>query len=538
MIERQPLLVTAARITTLDGPDAEAMALIGDRILAVGSLADLRDRFAAARIVDLGGHYIVPGFNDAHCHPSVTAETRLRLDVSPATTADVDALTTRIAQRAATVADGEWIFAAGYHPQRMPGADPRLTRDLLDRISMTKPIAVVLFNWHTAVVNSAALRLLGIDDGTADPVGGEFGRDHAGRLDGWLFEQAFLNPYFSGSGRTPWIPELDDEQLTGALLAENEYLHSVGITSYTDAIVTPQVWRIYEIARSAGTLTPRVGMLLWNTYFDSAEQLGLRSGFGDERLRFVGVKAMYDGGLFGGTCLCRHPYAAGTGADNGIRLVDRAEFADLVRRVHDSGSRICVHANGDRAVSEVLDAIEAARAANPGNRINHRIEHCSMVDAELLHRIRAADATPVPFSGGIRQHAPQLVRYYGADRATGILPHRAFLDTGITVAGSSDYPTTPAEPLAAIESLLTRASAADGTVLGPEHRISVREALELYTIGSAAATGESHLKGTLTPGMLADFTVLDTDIVAHPDRIGAASVAQTWVGGTPVWSRE
>ncbi|MEU4842470.1 amidohydrolase [Nocardia testacea] len=533
----KPRIVVARKVTTLDGDDAEAFVTVGDRIHAVGSISELRSRFVDADILDLGEAYIVPGFNDAHCHPSVTSETRLRLDVSPGAVQTLDELIARVKDRAASVDDGEWVFAAGYNPNRMPKSDPKLTRDILDRISKTKPIAIVLFNWHIAVVNTPALELLKVDDHTPDPVGGEFGRDHAGRLDGWLFEQAFLNPYWSGTGWEPWVPDLSQDQLVAALEKENEYLHSTGITTYCDAIVTPRVWRTYEQARSAGRLTPRVGMLLWSTFFDSAEELGIRSGFGDDHLRFIGVKTMYDGALFGGTCLCKQSYPAGNGGENGIQLVDKKDFGRLVQRVHDSGSRICVHANGDRAVSEVIDAIEIARYANPGVDINHRIEHCSMVDSGLLERISAANITPVPFSGAIRQHGAQLVKFYGQQRASEVAPHRKFLDAGITVGGSSDYPTTPVEPLLAIESMVTRTCALDGEVLGDDQRLSVREALWTYTVGSAAASGESHLKGRIRPGQLADFTVLDTDIVDRPEAIGTASVLQTWVGGSQVWNR-
>ncbi|WP_439681239.1 amidohydrolase [Embleya sp. MST-111070] len=523
----------ARRIVTFDR-DAEAFATLGERVIDTGTLADLRYRFPLAEIVDLGDRLVVPGFNDAHCHPSVTAETRLRLDVSPAAVKDVEDLRRVLSARAAATPEGGWIFAAGFNPAGSAGS--RIDRNFLDAISTRHPIVVVLFNWHIAVVNSMALESTGLTDASEAPVGGELGFDTAGRLDGWLYEQAFLEPYWSGTGRPPWVPEPDQDSLMDALVEENNLLHSVGITSYCDAIVTPRVWRTYQATRDAGRLTARVGMLLWSTYFDTAEELGLGAGFGDDRLRFLGIKAMYDGALSGGTCLCSTPYASATDGRNGIQLVDERAFADLVGAVHAKGMRIAVHANGDRAISEVLDAIEAAQAASPGAGLNHRIEHCSMVDDQLLERIRAAGVTPVPFSGSIRQHGPQLVGFYGADRAATILPHRSFLDAGIVVGGSSDYPTTPIAPLTAIASMTTRATA-EGQVIGADQRISVLEALELYSVGSAHACGEGDHKGRLAPGYLADFTVLDTDIItAGPEGVSEANVLSTWVGAERVWS--
>lgn len=524
----------ARRIVTLDGPEPEAFATLGGRVLATGRFDELYRRSPGAEVIDLEGGLVIPGFNDAHCHPSVTAQTRLRADVSPAAVGDLAGLHRVLSEQAARLPAGEWIFGSGYHPERTSGG--RLDRAALDRVSPRHPIAIVLFNWHFAVVNSAALRLAGLDDTSPDPVGGQLGRDASGRLDGWLYEQAFLRPYFAGSAQQPWVRELSTASMVDALVAENQFLHSTGITSYCDAIVTPSTWRMFQTAHAAGRLTPRVGMLLWGTYFETARELGLRSGFGDDRLRFVGIKLMYDGALSGGTCLCHQAYASASDGENGIQLVDRSEFDDLVREVHASGNRVCVHANGDRAITEVLDAVEAAQASNPGAGLNHRIEHCSMVDAQLLKRIHASGVTPVPFGSVIRHHGEQLEHFYGAARTAATLPHRAFLDAAITVAGSSDYPTTPPSPLLGIESMTTRALP-DGRQIGPEQRITPREALEIYTVGSAHASGEAADKGRLRPGQLADFIALDTDILAtEPTTIGRAQVLSTWVGAEQVWA--
>ncbi|MEO3830267.1 amidohydrolase family protein [Actinomadura sp. B10D3] len=534
-MDDRPRLFRARRIEPLSGTAPEAFLVLGDRFVATGGFDDLRRRAPHAEVVDLDGALVVPGFNDAHCHPTVTAETRLRLDVSPAAAGNLTDIRRLLSDQATRTADGDWIFASGYNPART-SPDTRLDRAVLDGISTRHPIAVVMFNWHAAVVNTPALDLIGLTDRSEAPFGGEIGKDPAGHLDGWLYEQAFLDPYWAGSGRQPWIPDLSTDALVDALVEENTFLHSQGITSYCDAIVTPRAWKTFQAAREAGRLTPRVGMLLWSTYFDTVRELGIGAGFGDERLRFVGVKTMYDGALMSGTCLCSRPFPSATDGENGIQLVDRADFGDLVRDVHHAGGRICVHANGDRAIAEVLDAVEAAQAQGPGARLNHRIEHCSIVDEGLIARIRDAGVTPVPFAGAIRQSGDQLVRFYGPERAANTAAHRAFLDAGITIGGSSDYPTTPVAPLTAFQSMTSRALP-DGSVIGPEQRVTARQALEIYTVGSAYACGEAGLKGRIAPGQLADFVVLDTDILdADPDTIGRTHVLSTWVGGRRVWS--
>ena len=525
----------AARIVTLGGADASALATAGEYVVDVGDLATLRDRFPTAEVVDLGGALVVPGLNDAHCHPSVTAETRLRVDVSPASVGGVGDIRRLLAERARATPAGDWVVATGYV---VPADGPRVDRAVLDEVSAEHPVVVVLAHLHFGVVNSRALALAGFDDTTgrvADPVGGWLGRDGVGRLDGWLYEQAFLGPYFGRRGAPPWVAEPDAEAAVAALAAEQRYLHSLGLTSYCDAIVTPRSWRLYETTRDRGRLTARVGMLLWSPYVEAVRDLGLTAGFGDPHLRYVGVKMMYDGALSGGTCLCREPYPSATGADNGVQLADPDAFDDLVRAVHASGGRVCVHANGDAAIAATLDSIEAAQAQVP-SAVRHRIEHCSMTDRPTIERLAAAGVIAVPFGQFIHHHGERLVEFYGPERAASLLAHRSLLEGGVTVAGSSDYPAGPVPPLVALQSLTTRTTAG-GRVLGPDQAISALDALGVYTVGSAHATGEAHLKGRLTPGRLADFTVLDRDILtADPLTIAETAVLSTWVGGRCAWS--
>ena len=197
--------------------------------------------------------------------------------------------------------------------------------------------------------------------------------------------------------------------------------------------------------------------------------------------------------------------------------------------------RVAVHANGDLAVRKVLEVIESLPPRAPESFVNHRIEHCSIVDDPLIRRIKSAGITPVPFGAFIHYHGKEIGSYYGEDRAQMICAHKSMLDAGVAVAGSSDYPLVPINPLVALQSMVTRTTL-DGRVLGPKQRLSVEEALGVYTSGSAEATGEGDSKGRLAPGQLADFVVLDQDLMAiHPEDIGMTAVLSTWVGAEPVW---
>jgi predicted amidohydrolase YtcJ len=219
--------------------------------------------------------------------------------------------------------------------------------------------------------------------------------------------------------------------------------------------------------------------------------------------------------------------------DHGMQTMDDADLRDLVERVAGDGVVLAVHANGDRAIRKLLDAHERARALGAPPR-RHRIEHCSLVDADIVGRIRALGLVAVPFGSYARFHGDKLVGYYGRDRLERMFAHRTLLDAGIPVAGSSDYPCGPYEPLAAITSCAER-RALDGTAIGLSQRITVQEAFGLYTTGAAYASGEERIKGTLAPGMLADFVELGRDpFEVPPAEIVDIPVRSTWVGSRRV----
>jgi len=220
---------------------------------------------------------------------------------------------------------------------------------------------------------------------------------------------------------------------------------------------------------------------------------------------------------------------------SGILTTTAEQLQDLVGRATAAGTRLAVHANGERAIEMVLDALEQV-AATGAPMLRHRIEHCSIVTPSIVERMKRLDVIAVPFGSYAYFHGDKLLQWYGADRLERMFAHRSLRDAGITVAGSSDYPCGPWEPLLGLQSCVTRRSAT-GRDVGPSQRLSVREALELYTVGSAASSGEDGVKGRLAPSCLADFTVLDGDLMTvDPDRIGAVRVRETWVGGVRRWA--
>ena len=509
------------------GPAPPAFATLGDRVVATGAAAELAARFPGAERVDLGDAVVVPGFHDAHMHPSMTAEDLLHLDLSAEVVRSPEQLRAALAGQAARVPPGGWVRGSRYDHVKTSGGTP-VDRHELDRVSGDHPALIVQVAGHWAVASSAALAAAGIGEDTEPPPGGAFGRDGAGRLNGVVYERA-MDPVFAAMPATGL-----DDRLRGLEMALERF-HAAGLTSVGDALVDGAGLELFQEAERRGQLSMRVNMLLLHDHFEHLRRLGLRTGIGSHRLRLAGVKAFVDGAIAGRTCLLEEPFEGSD--DHGMQTTSTAELHALVADVHRAGSRLGIHANGDRAIALLLDAYEAAERDWPRGDAHHRIEHCTVITPEIVARMRQLGLVAVPFGGYVVYHGAKLLDWYGPARLERMFAHRTLLDAGITVAGSSDYPCGPYQPLLAMRSCVTR-EAEEGEVLGGSQRISAREALALYTTGSAAAFGEGGVKGRLAPGYLADFVALGADpLEVDPLELDAIPVLGTWVGAERVWPR-
>jgi predicted amidohydrolase YtcJ len=527
----------AARIVTMGDDAPEAIAASDERVVAIGTVAELRERFAGAEVVDFGSATIVPGFNDAHAHLAVAAEDMLHLDLSMDAVSSLAGIFAKLRDAAATTPAGGWIRGSRYDDAKMPEGRV-LTRWDLDEISREHPMLILQVAGHWGVVNSKALELGGLDESTEEPYGGKFGRDGNGRLNGLLFEQAifdFAYPQATKRAQTVAPASSPEDRQRGLTLAMQAF-HVAGITSVTDAMCGPDDIALFQESQRRGSLTMRINMLLHYEHYGLLAKNAIRTGSGTDRLRLGGIKGFVDGAIGGRTCLLEQPFE-GTTDDYGMQTVSDSELRDVVRMVHLDGNRVCVHANGDRAIGKLLDNLEAAQREKDRPHLHHRIEHCSVVNAEILARMKAVHAIAVPFGSYVHYHGAKLLEWYGAKRLERMFAHRAFLDAGVAVAGSSDYPCGPYQPLLALQSCVTR-TGGDGAPLGLSQRITPEEALALYTTSAAYASDEGDVKGRLAPGYVADFVVLDGDpLTADPMTLGALGVAATYVGGERVWSR-
>lgn len=527
-------IFTARFVETMTADRPQAFACRGEWVVATGALSDLREQFPDAELRDFGDACVVPGFNDAHQHPTICAEQVLEVDLSPARIASTTELTRVLRARAEGMSAGEWIVGCGYDPFRS-NAGRELTREELDPACPDQPVLVVHATLHTGVVNSRGLELARLHTPADAPSGGELGTDSSGRLTGVLHDQALYDLAFPAfTARDTVVPTPPAAPLEAAFQSYVRRLHAAGITSVGDAAVGPAGWQLMRSIADAGQLSVRVNVLATREHFTYFEPLGQGSTTATQRLRLGGVKAFADGAVGGGTCLVDEPVIGADG--HGIERISTSELAGVVREVHDAGWRVCVHANGDRAIRHVLDAIDAAVRATPRHDPRHRIEHASIVTPTLLDRMRELGVVAVPFAGYVLALGDKLRGFYGSPRSEWMFAHRAMLDRGIPVAASSDHPCGPFEPLFGMQSCVTRKDP-NGVVFGASQRISAREALGLYTTGAAYASGEEEVKGRLAPGYLADFAVLAANpLTTDAEALASIPVRGTWVGAEAVWS--
>jgi predicted amidohydrolase YtcJ len=511
-------------IVTMDGgqPGAQAVAIAGDRLLAVGSNDDVLNLVSPrTRKIDLGGKTVVPGFIDAHTHPAYSGYRHLKqVDCD---LRSIVAIQGALRERAARTPPGTWIVGFKYDDTKT-SEGRRLTRDDLDGVSREHPVFVEHRGGHTAYLNSSAFQKAGVSEQTADPAGGRFERDPAsGRLTGRAAETA--KDVIEAT-----IPSTltRDERRQGVELISRMMARS-GITSVHDAGASPDDLQAYQDARAEGTLRLRVYCLITANHLDTMLAAGVRSGLGDEWLRVGAVKAVCDGSISERTARLSEPYV-GRPADRGILVTPEAELYETLRKAHAADWQLGVHCNGDEAIDIVLRVYERLQRERPRRDPRFRLEHCTLINDALVARIKALGAIPTPFSTYVYYHGEKM-REYGAARLERMFALRSFLDAGVRATQASDYPPGPFEPMMALQSEVTRTDV-KGTVWGGRQRISVEEAIRVGTLHGAYASFEENLKGSLEAGKLADLVVLGRDPRREdPGTLVTIPVERTLTGG-------
>jgi len=526
------LVLYNGNIYTMDEarPRAQAVAIAGNRIAAVGTEEEVRALLAPeGEAVDLKGRTVVPGLTDCHVHFVEYALRLSRIDLAGAES-KAEALR-RVAERAKRAKPGEWLLGGGWDRNLWEGARFP-TRWDLDAVAPANPVALDSKDVHVLWVNSLALKLAGISADTPDPPGGEIERDEAGEPTGILKERA--KELVAAVIEPPSLEAIEAALKVGIESAQRAGL--VGIHDYEDE----RAFAAFQELLRRGELGLRVLMHIPVENLDAAIRLGLRTGFGNGMLRLGGVKVFADGTLGSRTAAMLEPYEDEP-ENRGIVVTPKEELRELVRRASRAGIAVAVHAIGDRANRDVLDVFEELRQAGEGLGLRHRIEHVQLLhpkDVPRLARLGViASMQPIHCTSDMEMAR----RHWGEKRTRWAYAWRSLLDAGTKLAFGSDCPVETLDPLAGIHAAVTRRRADGSPGPGgwhPQERIGVEEAVRAYTLGAAYASGEERIRGSISPGKLADLTVLSQDIFAiAPMAILETEVVATVLDGRFVYRR-
>jgi predicted amidohydrolase YtcJ len=517
------ILLYNANVITVNArqPKARAIAIAGGRFFAIGSHEEVLSLATSKTTkIDLEGKTVVPGFIDAHSHPALAGRWHLReVDCDLRSIAQIQAA---IRKRAHTTPAGQWVLGFKYDDTKTSEGRPLTLADL-DAATSEHPVRIVHRGGHTAYVNSFALKLAGVGESTPDPTGGRFDRDPAGKLSGRVSETA--TDVFDKLIPSTYTP---DDYRAGIKLI-SQMMTRTGVTSVHDAYGTPEDLRGYQDAHDAGELLLRVYCLIGYHHIDRMIAAGVRTGLGDEWVRVGAMKMTCDGSISERTARLSQPYV-GRPNDYGIIVMNEDKLYEYARKAHQANWQIGIHANGDVGIDIALKVYERLQREHPRRDPRFRLEHCTVINDSLVQRIKALGAIPNPFSTYVYFHGEKM-REYGAERLNHMFAVRTFLDNGIGVTQTSDYPPGPFEPMMALQSSVTRKDI-KGTVWGARQRVTVEEAIRVGTLHGAYASFEEKLKGSIETGKLADLVVLGRNpLKEDPDSLINVPVERTMVGG-------
>jgi predicted amidohydrolase YtcJ len=525
------IVLRGARVLTMDDarPEAEAIALVDGKIAAVGAVAEMEPFLAGATVYDLpAGALVLPGFQDAHNHLIWSATQAGNVDMSEVT--DAETLRAAVEPALGDLPDRAWLRGDFWDNAALVDA----TAVMLDAVTGDRPAYVESVDGHSAWVNSAALKIAGIDAGTGDPEGGRIERDAAGEPTGLLREKAMALV-------TKLLPDYAEDRVDAALDEAQTEAVGYGLTAIFDPSAEEWMLKGYQRGDRDGRLKLRVKAAV---KVEAAEgpagvqrMLALKAKYASPRLDVTSVKLFVDGVIETGTAALLESYVGSNAA--GELLFKPQEIDAIAVAADKAGLQLHAHAIGDRAVRVTLDAYEAARKANGERDSRHQITHLELIDPAdiprfgklgVLANIQALWAYPDTYIVDLTE--PKI----GPERSQWLYPFGALRQAGAILVGSSDWSVSSMNPLEAIQTGVTRQDMEDpeGRVLTPQHKLDVMEMLRAYTVNAAYAAFDEAESGTLTSGKRADVVVLDKDVTkVAPTEIASAKVLLTLIDGAP-----
>ncbi len=531
---------TGGTIVTVDAgfSEAEAMAIRGNRILAVGSREDVRAAAGAdAQVVDLVGRTVLPGFVDPHTHVVTGSVVDAVMEyVGMARFATTAEVLDRLRERAAAAAPGDWIVARNYDPVIQEGPEA-LTFKELDAVSVDHPIFVLNASGHLAYANSKAFAAAGVPDDVPNPPGAEFVRDGEGKLTGVMKNNVAYVQVLEA------YPALTESDPVDALIGLGRKFNALGLTTLSDLATGaltdgPEDLAVMSQAAQSGRLTARIRAYPYYTHDQAWDDAGIVPGMGDHLIRLAGYKLVADGSNQGFTGLQREPYL---GTDNhGLAYLEPEKLNNLALKRARQGWQLAIHGNGDKAIDNVLDAFEAVHEAGIDLAARRpRIEHCSILHDGQIARMRKLGVSASFLIGHVYYWGVAMRdQVFGEAKARLLDRAKSVEAEGVGYTLHSDFMVTDPDPLHMIEMAVTRRTWKEPNyVLAPEERITVESAIKAVTWAAAWQLGSEHEVGSLEAGKFADFVILEDDPRDVPvDAIKDVTVLETWMDGRQVYA--
>jgi len=525
------LVVFNAKVYTVDPavPRAEAFAVKNSRFIAVGSNADIRNLIGKdTRTFDAKQMTVVPGFTDCHNHAGGDV---LLYEVLVGNPFEVEFVTItsivdKLRAKARQTPPGTWVEGYFFDDTKLKDKRELNVHDL-DEVSVEHPVVVRHRGGHTSYYNSKALEMAGVTKGTPNPAGGTYDRDEKGELSGRVTDNArgvFNN---IGSRPTYTAAEMDQRGKDGIAHISRQFVRYGLTTVHHEG---GSLAAMQEV-RARGELLHRVSYEASGRVLDSMIASGIQTGFGDEWIRFGATSEhTVDGSFSERTMALSTPYPDSKTGYKGNVTDTQDELNAWIEKVHRAGIQVNCHANGDVAIDMFLTAVERAQKLAPRADIRPKITHCTLVNDSLIARIKALDAIPAMFTTYAYYNSDKFP-FYGEEMMKRCMAYRSLLDAGVHAAAGSDFSPGPFAPLMGIQGMVTR-KGWDGKVWGANQKITVAEAIKVNTLHGAYASKEEHLKGSITPGKLADFVVLaDDPHTIDPEKIKDIKIVRTVVGG-------
>ncbi|MFC2087778.1 amidohydrolase [Bacteroidota bacterium] len=506
-------------------PTAQAVAIAGGRLVAVGNNADVLNMATAwTRKIDLGHKTVLPGFIDAHMHPASAGIRHLKM--VDCDLRSIEDIKEAIRQRAAITPTGNWVLGFKYDDTKTSEGRKINLLDL-DEAAPEHPVRITHRGGHTNYCNSLAFKMAQVDESTPNPQGGEFEKSADGKLTGCVKESAI-------GDINKLIPNkyTRDERREGVKLII-KMMAKTGITSATDAAGSPEDLQAYMDAYEWGDLNIRIYCMISYTHIDKMIAAGVRTGMGNDWVKLGGLKLFCDGSISERTARLSQPYI-GRPNDYGILVMDEAQMYPYAKKAYDAGWQIGIHGNGDVGIDTTLKLYERLYKEKPKTDPRFRIEHCTMINKNLIQRMKTLGVIPTPFSTYVYFHGEKM-RQYGEERLKNMFALRSFIDAGIRPTLGSDYPPGPFEPMMALQSCVTRTDM-NGNVWGANQRVTVEEAIKIGTINGAYASFEENSKGSLEAGKQADLVVLGRNpFKEDPSTLITIPIERTMAGGKWVY---